>query len=222
MYLNPATVISSSSNWLDVFTDWIVGLMNAIGAPGVGIGIAIESIFPPIPSEVLLPLAGFTAAQPGGGFGPVSAIIWATIGSLVGALFLYWIGYTIDHDRTVKLFEKLPLVDGSDVTKTIAWFQKNGAKAVFFGRMLPLFRSLISIPAGIERMPLLKFVLLTTSGSLLWNTLWILAGYFLGENWEAVSHFIDTFKYLVIGIVVLLLGFWLFRKIRARRARAQQ
>ena len=88
--------------------------------------------------------------------------------------------------------------------------------------MLPLFRSLISIPAGIEKMPLLKFVLLTTSGSLLWNTLWILAGYFLGENWEAVSHFIDTIKYLVIGIVVLLLGFWLFRKIRARRARAQQ
>ncbi len=208
----------SEGGWLQPIVDWVVNLMNLIGAPGVGIGIALENLFPPIPSEVLLPLAGFTASQPGALFTPLEAIIWATAGSVIGALALYWIGAVIGHNRTVAIFEKLPLVSGNDVEKTVAWFNRHGYKAVFFGRMVPLFRSLISIPAGIERMHLMKFTLLTLLGSLLWNTIWILAGFWLGNQWETVIIWVDRFKYLVIAVLVVLFIIWLVQKFRARRA----
>ncbi|MBT1017869.1 DedA family protein [Canibacter sp. lx-72] len=187
--------------------------MNIIGAPGVGLGIAIENIFPPIPSEVLLPLAGFTAARPGANFGPIAATLWATAGSVLGALLLYYIGVIIGHDRIVKIANRLPLVKGSDITKTVAWFQRNGYKAVFFGRMLPIFRSLISIPAGMERMNLLAFTLLTTAGSLIWNAAFIFAGYFLGDNWELVSAWIDRFKYVIVFVTAVLVLLWIIRRV---------
>lgn len=215
----PALTAAGEGSWLDPIVSWIINLMNLIGAPGVAIGIAVENLFPPIPSEVLLPLAGFTAAMPEAKFSPLSAIIWATVGSLVGALTLYWIGATLGHDRMVALANKLPLLDGAEIDKTVAWFQKHGYKAVFFGRMLPIFRSLISIPAGIERMNLFKFSILTAAGSLIWNSIFILAGYFLGDKWETVSDFIDYFKYLIIAIVALLFTLWLWRKFKNYRAK---
>lgn len=209
---------AGEGSWLDPIVTWIINLMNVIGAPGVAIGIAVENLFPPIPSEVLLPLAGFTAAMPEAKFSPFEAILWATAGSLVGALFLYWIGAKLGHDRMVALANKLPLVSGSDVEKTVAWFNKHGYKAVFFGRMLPIFRSLISIPAGVERMNLLRFSLLTTAGSLIWNTIFVSAGYLLGDRWQEVSGFIDYFKYVILALIAALLVWWLFKKFRAHRA----
>ncbi len=212
-FLLANAVAPEKTSWLDRFVAWVTDLMNVIGAPGVGIGIAIENIFPPIPSEILLPLAGFTAAAPDANFTPLEAIIWATVGSTVGALALYYVGAAIGHNRIVKIANKLPLVNGDDVNRTVLWFQKHGAKAVFFGRMLPIFRSLISIPAGIERMSIITFTLLTVAGSLIWNTLFILAGYFLGDRWEEVGHWVDRFKYLLIVALIVLFILWIFKRL---------
>src|SRR5690606_6779141 len=120
---------------------------------------ALESIFPPIPSEVILPLAGFTANQ--GNLSLIGAIIWTTFGSLAGAVVLYYLGYYLGRDRVRHYANKLPLVKLSDINKAEHWFTKHENQAVFIGRMIPIVRSLISIPAGIEKMPMKLFVIYT-------------------------------------------------------------
>ena len=158
---------AESGSQLTGVAAWVVDVMNAIGAPGAGVLVALENLFPPLPSEVILPLAGFTASQ--GGFSLASAIFWTTLGSIVGAIALYWIGIALGRRRLRIVVDKMPLVDLYDLDRTEAWFDRHGRKAVFFGRMVPIFRSLISIPAGIERMPFGLFVLLSGLGSLIWN-----------------------------------------------------
>ena len=110
------------------------------------------------------------------------AVLWTTLGSVIGALVLYGLGALLGRDRVVAIAAKLPLVKVADIEKTEAWFAKHGRKTVFFGRMIPIFRSLISIPAGVERMPIMTFTLLTTLGSLIWNTAFVMAGYMLGRT----------------------------------------
>ncbi|MFE7671101.1 DedA family protein [Streptomyces albidoflavus] len=192
---------------------WITGLMESLGAPGAGIAIALENLFPPIPSEVILPLAGFTAAT--GQMNLVAVLIWTTVGSVVGALALYWVGALLGRDRTVAIAAKIPLLKVADIEKTEAWFHKHGTKAVFFGRMLPIFRSLISVPAGIERMPLPIFLGLTTLGSAIWNTLFVMAGYLLGDNWESVTEYVSVYSKVVLAVaalaVLIFLGVRVFR-----------
>lgn len=192
---------------------WITGLMESLGAPGAGIAIALENLFPPIPSEVILPLAGFTAAA--GKMNLVAVLIWTTVGSVVGALALYWVGALLGRDRTVAIAAKIPLLKVADIEKTEAWFNKHGTKAVFFGRMLPIFRSLISVPAGIERMPLPIFLGLTTLGSAIWNTLFVMAGYLLGDNWESVTEYVSVYSKVVLAVaalaVLIFLGVRVFR-----------
>lgn len=192
---------------------WITGLMESLGAPGAGIAIALENLFPPIPSEVILPLAGFTAAT--GQMNLVAVLIWTTIGSVVGAVALYWVGALLGRDRTVAIAAKIPLLKVADIEKTEAWFNKHGTKAVFFGRMLPIFRSLISVPAGIERMPLPIFLGLTTLGSAIWNTLFVMAGYLLGDNWETVTEYVSVYSKVVLAVaalaVLIFLGVRVFR-----------
>ncbi|MBM9621790.1 DedA family protein [Streptomyces zhihengii] len=180
---------------------WVTGLMDALGAPGAGIAIALENLFPPIPSEVILPMAGFAASQ--GQMSLLAALLWTTAGSVVGALALYGVGALLGRERTIAIAAKLPLVKTSDIERTEAWFVKHGPKAVFFGRMIPVFRSLISVPAGVERMSLPMFTLLTTLGSALWNTVFVLAGYALGERWEDVTGYVSTYSKVVLGIAVL-------------------
>lgn len=206
----------SGDSSLGAVGDWVVGLMETLGAPGAGIAVAVENLFPPIPSEIILPLAGFAASR--GDLNLVAAIVFTTLGSLVGALALYGIGAWLGIDRIRWIAKKLPLVDVSDVEKTEAWFRKHGSKAVFFGRMLPIFRSLISIPAGIERMPVWKFALLTTAGSLIWNTIFILAGFWLGEQWHIVEQYADILKYVVIAAVVAAVAWFVISRVRKHRA----
>jgi membrane protein DedA with SNARE-associated domain len=158
--------------------------MGALGAPGVGIAIALESVFPPLPSEVFLPLAGFAAAR--GEMSIVAAVAWSTAGSLAGALVLYGLGARLGLARLRALADRVPLVSCDDVDKADAWFHRYGTWAVFFGRMVPMVRSLVSIPAGTTGMPLGRFALLTTAGSLIWNTVFVVAGYLLGANWGIV------------------------------------
>jgi membrane protein DedA with SNARE-associated domain len=178
---------------------WAVDLMETLGVVGAALAIALENLFPPLPSELILPLAGFTASQ--GSFGVVEAIVWTTGGSLVGALALYAVGALVGRERTRWLAERIPLVKVEDVDRTEQFFQRHGGATVFFGRFIPIFRSLISIPAGVERMPLWKFAALTTAGSAIWNTIFVVAGYTLGENWHVVEQYAGIFQTVVIVVV---------------------
>ncbi|MBC7594997.1 MAG: DedA family protein [Kineosporiaceae bacterium] len=189
--------------------------MNSLGLFGAGLAVALDNFFPPIPSEIILPLAGFAASQ--GTFSLMGALIATTVGSVFGAMVLYGLGFFFGRDRAVRVFEKTPLLKVSDLERTEAWFAKHGAKAVFFGRMVPLFRSLISIPAGVERMNALAFFVLTTAGSLIWNSIFVIAGYRLGENWDVVEPYASVFQKLVILAVLLVVGSFVFVRVRELR-----
>lgn len=192
---------------------WVIGLMETLGAPGAGLAIALENLFPPLPSEAILPLAGFTAAK--GDLSLTAVLIWTTVGSVVGAVALYAVGAMLGEERMMRLAARLPLIKLSDIEKTQAWFARHGRKTVFFGRMIPIFRSLISIPAGVTRMPMATFLLFTTLGSAIWNTVFVLAGYYLGENWSVVEDYAGVLSNVVIVLVaVAVVWFVVSRLVR--------
>ena len=205
------------SNLLEPIVQAVVSLVGALGAPGVGIAVAAENLFPPIPSEVILPSAGFAAAS--GSMGLVSAIVWATIGSVVGALALYALGAWFGRARFYSLASKIPFVKEADIERAEAWFVRRGPLAVLLGRVVPVVRSLISIPAGIERMKLLPFTLYTAIGSTLWNSVLIGAGYALGANWAIVEEWISRYQLIVFGLAGIALVVWMVRKWTVRRSR---
>ena len=197
---------------------WAIRIMETLGAPGAGLAVALENLFPPIPSEVILPLAGFTASQ--GDMSLAAAIAWTTFGSVAGAVVLYCIGAIIGRERTRAIAARIPLIKVSDIDRTEAWFQRHGRKTVFFGRMVPLFRSFVSIPAGVERMPMATFLLLTTLGSLIWNSVFVIAGFVLGENRQVIEAYAGTYQNLVLAVGVLaVLTFVVIRLAGARRNR---
>lgn len=203
---------------VDGIAQWAVSMMELLGSPGAGVAVALENLFPPLPSEIILPLAGFTASR--GTFSLVEVLVWTTLGSVIGALVLYGLGAWLGRDRLRRIVVRVPMMKVSDVDRAENWFDRHGAKAVFFGRMIPIFRSLISIPAGIERMPLLRFILLTMAGSLIWNSMFVFAGYFLGENWSAVEQYADTLQKLVIvAVAICVIGFIVLRVRQRRRER---
>jgi membrane protein DedA with SNARE-associated domain len=136
---------------------------------------------------------------------------------VVGALVLYYLGVLLGRDRIRAIAEKLPLVDVSDVDRTEDWFGRHGSKAVFFGRMIPVFRSLVSIPAGIERMPLPKFLVLTAAGSLVWNTALIMAGYLLGENWHLVEEYAGFASTGVLVLTGIAIAWFVVSRVNRRR-----
>ncbi|GHE43061.1 hypothetical protein GCM10018785_10930 [Streptomyces longispororuber] len=191
---------------------WAADLMDSLGAAGAGAAVALENLFPPLPSEVILPLAGFAASQ--GKFSLLAALLWTTAGSVVGALALYAIGALLGRDRTIAIAARLPLVKTSDIEKTEAWFTRHGTKAVFFGRMVPIFRSMISIPAGIERMPLPVFLGLTTAGSLIWNGVFVLVGHALGSRWHEVTDLVGLYSKAVLVVVALVVLVFVVVRIR--------
>ncbi|MGW6855546.1 DedA family protein [Streptomyces xanthophaeus] len=198
---------------------WAAGLVDTFGGPGAGLAIALENLFPPLPSEVILPLTGFAAGQ--GVLSLASALFWTTLGSVVGALALYGIGALFGRERMHALWARLPLVKVSDLERTEAWFRRHGAKAVLLGRMVPIFRSLISVPAGVERMPVPLFLLLTTVGSLVWNSVLVLAGYALGDRWELVESYVGVASKAVVVLVLAAGATWLTVRLRARGAAAR-
>ena len=195
---------------------WAVDLMDKLGAPGAGIAVALENLFPPLPSEVILPLAGFAASR--GDLGLVSAIFFTTLGSVVGALALYGVGAILGRDRTRALAARIPLMKLEDVDKAEAWFARHGAKAVLIGRVVPVVRSLISVPAGVERMRLSLFLALTAIGSLVWNSALIIAGYLLGEKWNVVESYVGILQWVVLAAAVLAVVWFIVVKLRARRS----
>ncbi|MFJ2435342.1 DedA family protein [Streptomyces anulatus] len=193
---------------------WAAGLVEAFGGPGAGAAIALENVFPPLPSEVILPLTGFAASQ--GVLSIASALFWTTLGSVVGAVVLYGIGAVFGRERMHAWWAKLPLVKASDLVRTEEWFARHGTKAILLGRMVPVFRSLISVPAGVERMPLPVFVTLTTAGSLVWNTVLVMAGYWLGDQWDVVGAYVGVVSKVVLALAAVALVGYVAMRIRGR------
>ncbi|MDQ7803012.1 DedA family protein [Amycolatopsis sp. A133] len=191
---------------------WAVGLMESLGGPGAALVVGLDNLFPPLPSELVLPLAGFAAGR--GAFGLGEAVFWTTLGSVAGAVVVYLLGRRLGHDRTRRLVGRLPLVRTADFDRTAAWFARHGGKAVFLGRMVPVFRSLVSVPAGVGRMPFGRFLLYTAAGSLIWNTGFVVAGFLLGEHWPLVERYASIFQYVVFAAIAVAVALFVVRRVR--------
>ncbi|MET0990990.1 MAG: DedA family protein [Lacisediminihabitans sp.] len=191
-------------------------LIAAIGEWGVGLFTLLETVFPPIPSEVILPLAGFIAER--GDMNIVLVIVLSTAGAWVGALILYLLGARLGEERAIRLLSKLPLVDREDFEKASRWFSRHGRPAVFFGRLIPGVRSVISLPAGAQRMPLLTFSAFTIAGSAVWNSLLVLLGAALGTQYELLDRYANYLDYAVYAAIAVLIGWLVIRRIRRRAA----
>jgi membrane protein DedA with SNARE-associated domain len=200
--------------------DWAVDTMDALGGVGVALLIFLENVFPPIPSEVILPLAGVAAAKEGNSY--LEMLLFSLLGSVAGAWLLYGLGRALGPARLRSLFLRLPLLHVEDFDRTVEWMRRHGTKGVFFGRMVPGIRSLVSIPAGLFAMPFWRFTLLTLAGSAIWNALFITLGYTLGSNWHVIEPFTDVISNIVYAVIALLVVIWVVRLVRRehrRRAR---
>ncbi|KAA0914479.1 DedA family protein [Psychrobacter sp. ANT_WB68] len=193
---------------MDQMSAWVLGIMAKFGYFGIIFAMFAENIFPPIPSEVIMPAAGFAASK--GDLSIILVILTGTLGAVLGALPLYYLGRVFDEPRLVaftKKYGKYLFVQPADITAANAWFDKHGKKAVFFGRMVPGVRSLISIPAGMNKMPLLPFLTLTALGASIWTAILALSGYYLGQNYDAVAGMLAPYsKAIVIIVVVMVIG----------------
>ncbi|MEJ2870117.1 DedA family protein [Actinomycetospora sp. OC33-EN08] len=194
---------------------WATDLMATFGAPGAGLIVALENVFPPIPSEIVLPLAGFAAGR--GEFSVWAAIIWTTAGSVVGAFALYLVGMLCSDSWVRRTLARMPLVGEDDVAKAEAWFDRHGRASVFWGRMIPGVRSFVSIPAGQRRMPWWEFLGFTAVGSLIWNAVFVGGGYALGSQWQLVEQYAGVFQTVVLVLLVGLVVFMLVKRYRRHR-----
>ena len=211
--------------------NWVQDVINQFGYFGVALLVVIENVFPPIPSEIVLPFAGFVAQQ---GASAVNAtadaaqsdttvigmMIAATVGSVVGALILYFVSAAIGPERLrgfVERFGRWFGVKSSDLVRAEEWFDRRSVVAVLVGRCVPLIRSIVSIPAGFRRMKLTSFVVLTAIGSAVWNIALIGAGAVLGDQWERVGEYVGVFQWLVIAVVLVLLVRFVVSRLKKRR-----
>ena len=203
---------------LSDLTTWAKDFVESAGYVGVFLMVVLENVFPPIPSEAILPLAGFLAGE--GRFWLPAVILAATMGAVAGALILYYAAYWFGEARLrwlIRKYGKWFAVSERDLDSANAWFDHHGYKAVFLCRMVPIVRSLVSLPAGLRRMNLVPFIAYTAIGSGLWNSLLIVAGWWLGDNWEDVSHLVDYLDYpMYVAIIGALIWFIWKKKFAAK------
>jgi membrane protein DedA with SNARE-associated domain len=195
---------------------WVVGVIEQLGPLGVGLVVALENLFPPIPSEVVLPVAGYVASQ--GRMSLVGAVVAATGGAVAGAWVLYGLGAWFGRARLRRWLEAVPLMEVEDLDRAEAWFDRHGGAAVLIGRCVPVVRSLVSVPAGLERMPQRRFLLCTAVGSAVWNSVLIVGGYVLGSRWEDIGRYSDVINYAVYAAIVLVVVRFVWTRLRRRRA----
>ena len=198
---------------------FILDAIDRLGEVGVALLVLLESVIPPIPSEVVLPAAG-ALVQLGRLDGPLTWLL-ALLGSVLGALILYGAGRAFGEERTRRLLLAVPLVEVDDVDRADAWFARYGEVAVFVGRLIPGVRSLVSLPAGAAAMPLGRFLLWTTFGSAIWNSLLIGAGMLLGTQWATVEAHIDVVNDLIYLGIGLAIGVFFMRRWAHRRRQAR-
>jgi membrane protein DedA with SNARE-associated domain len=197
--------------------NWITEVMNTYGYIGILLLIALENIFPPIPSEVILTFGGFMTTT--SNMSIIGVIIVSTIGSIVGAIVLYGIGLLLDVNRLERIVDKwghILRLTSKDIDKANAWFHKFGVWAVFLGRLVPLVRSLISIPAGMAHMNFLVFLLFTTLGSLIWNSILVSVGAAVGASWSTIVGYMDTYSNVVLLLLVVLFVLFIILFIKNR------
>ena len=194
---------------------FVLNTIDQLGEIGVGALILLESLVPPIPSEVVLPAAG-ALIYFGDLSGPLT-MFWATLGSVLGALILYGAGRAFGEERTRRVMLAVPLIDSDDVDRADAWFSKHGEKAVLIGRLIPGVRSLVSLPAGAARMPLGRFVLLTTIGSAVWNLLLIGGGWLLGTQYHVIEQHIDTANNIIYVLIGASIAVFIMRRLHRGR-----
>lgn len=196
---------------------WVQDVIERLGAVGVALLVILENVFPPIPSEIVLPFAGFVAQR---GDGSVVVMIFAaTVGAVVGALVLYGIAAVIGPERLAVFVARLGRwfgVKPADLVRAEQWFDRHAVAAVLLGRCVPLIRSIVSIPAGFRRMSMAPFLFYTALGSLVWNTALIGAGAILGNQWERVEPYVATLQWVVVAAVALLVLRFVFGKLRRR------
>ena len=201
--------------------DLIKNIIQTVGYPGVAFATFAENIFPPIPSEVVIPFAGFVAAD--GSLSFVGVWIASTLGSVIGAVVIYYVGMWAGDSvfrSFLRRYGKWFGTSEGDYDRALGVFRKYGAVAVLVGRVIPLVRTVISVPAGADHMPLGKFLLYTTIGSAAWSGLLAYAGMALGQNWEQVSHLIEQYSdvvYVIVGIIaVIAVGFFIYTRVQKR------
>ena len=205
------------SELLDRFVEWGQRLVEALGYIGLSIIMFLENVFPPVPSEPFLLGAGFSSGR--GELSMIGAIVAATLGALVGATLYYYIGVLLPEHRIralLRRYGKYALLDEDDLDRSISWFRNHGQAVIFFGRCLPLIRTLISIPAGLTRMPLPKFLLFTALGTGVWSTLLIVVGRVLGDNWEAALAFFDRYELAFYAVAALAVVAFVVVRLRGR------
>lgn len=199
-------------------TDWITSIMEGLGYLGIGLLMLMENVFPPIPSEMIMPLAGFTASE--GQLGIVMVIVAGSVGSLLGAVGWYWIASLFGAERIrawTARYGRWFGITTDEFDQARDWFDRHGRAAVFFGRLVPGVRTLISIPAGLSGMPIGSFFVYTLAGTVLWTSLLALAGYILGANWRLVEEYMGPVSKIVLVTLVLGFAIWIFRRNRARK-----
>ncbi len=198
--------------------DWIVNIIDQLGYFGLALLMFLENIFPPIPSELIMPLGGFAASQ--GKLSLPLVILAGTIGSVVGQLPLYYLGHFLGKARLMRLADKYGkwlTVSGADIDKASKWFAKRGSRAVLIGRLVPGVRSLISIPAGICGMSLPKFLLFSTLGMGVWASALAFAGQLLGQNYEKVEKYMGPISKIVLALIVVAFIVWVWRRKHRQR-----
>jgi membrane protein DedA with SNARE-associated domain len=199
---------------LDAITCWAQSVISTTGYPGLMLVMFLENIFPPIPSEVVLPLAGSLVLE--GRFTLPGVTIVGALGSVVGAMVFYEAGHLLGEERVrelIRRFGKWLLLSVDDFDKALQWFNRYGESVIFFGRMIPIVRSLVSIPAGIARMSLFRFGIYTAIGTALWSFILAMAGYLLGKSWTLVSTWVGRYEKLILGVACAAICVFIGRRI---------
>ena len=199
--------------------EWMQNLMNELGYLGIFLLMILENLFPPIPSELIMPSAGFAAAR--GDLHLLGVVAAGALGSVIGTLPLYFIGRAYGEKRLIEWADKHGkwlTLSGKDIKRADDWFDRYGSGVVLFGRLVPGIRSLLSLPAGMSEMPLPKFMLFSALGSALWAALLAYAGYVLGDNYEEVEHLISPISKVVLGLVALWAAYVFIERRRKQSA----
>lgn len=210
--MTPATAAAGD---LTGITGFFADLIASLGEAGVGVLTFVETVIPPVPSEVVLPLAGYLVQQ--GRLSFAGVLLAATTGSLFGAWAFYALGAALGLQGSMSLLSRMPLLERADLERASAWFTRHGRASVLFGRVVPGIRSLVSLPAGAQRMPLGVFTLYTVLGSGVWNLLLVGAGYGFATQWDTVGRWASTVSNIVIVGLVAIVAAAAVRRARQRR-----
>ena len=197
--------------------DWLVNAISTIGYPGVFISVFLESFFAPIPSEIILPFSGFVAST--GKMDLVFVIVIATVAAYLGSLPFYFIGKWGEKPviNFINKYGKYLFIQQKDIDKVFGAFDKYGKGVVFFGKLIPMIRTLISFPAGVAKMQFARFSMYTLLGSLTWNILLTYAGYQLGDHWSVVSKWIEKYQNVILVLIIIAVLLYIIRGIKSRR-----